>query len=286
MKREVTLFKILLLLAVVFVVELIVMFVMFRLEAGLPSFAQYRIIEAVADSVLLSVLIAPFIYMLLVYPMQVSNTMKSRFLDMVSDQLRNPLNALQGLEAIGQGSHDTALDKARSNAIRMLKLRVDHIIAFSALQADEPLTCHNVNTLAELCSEARRRISFVFETSDIDLDVAPDTPDVPLGTVDVETLLQIVLLMLEIATIISGTKKVALRTEILSQRKRGTQARIVVTHDGDEHVIRADPNSYDRIGMAGEIASHMARRIGARLRMEPGRTLMLEVTLPPIAVPS
>lgn len=284
MKGEITLSKILLLLAVVFAAEMIVMLVLFRVEAAFPSFSQYRLIEAVADSVLLSVLIAPFIYALLVHPMQVSNSMKSRFLDLVSDQLRNPLNALQGLEIIGQSGPDNALGKARSNAVRMLQLRVDHIIAFSALQADEPLTCDDVNTLAELGAEARKRIAFVFEASGTGLEIAPDIPDVPLAVMDTETLLQIVLLMLEIAMILPDTRNVALKTEILSQSKRATRARIIVTHDGNEHAKSADPESYDRISMAGEIASYMARRIGARLKMQRARTLVLEVTLPTTAV--
>ena len=286
MKREITLSKILLLLAVVFTAEMIVMFVLFRLEAAFPSFAQHRLIEAIADSVLLSVLIAPFIYTLLVYPMQVSNAMKTRFLDLVSDQLRNPLNALQGLEIIGQSSPDNALGKARSDAVRMLQLRVDHIIAFSALQADEPLTCAHVNTLAELSAEARRRIAFVFEASGTGLEIAPNAPDVSLGVMDTETLLQIVLLMLEIAMILPDTKNVALKTEIISQSKRGTRARIIVTHDGNGRANSADPKSFDRISMASEIASHMARRIGARLKMQRGRSLVLEITLPTTAVPS
>lgn len=283
MKREITLSKILLLVAAVFVVEMIVMLALFRLEAGFPEIFQYRIIEAVADSVFLSVLIAPFIYKLLVHPMQVSNSMKSRFLEMVSDQLRNPLNALQGLETVAQTGPDQAIDKARSNAFRMLQLRVDHIIAFSALQADEPLTCNNVHTLAELGAEAHRRIAFAFDASGIGLEIAPGTPDVPLGKIDAETLLQIVLSMLEIAMIIPGTRNVALGTEILGQSKHGCRARIFVTHDGNERANRADPKSFDRIGMASEVASHMARRIGAQLRMDRGRTLVLEITLPATA---
>jgi signal transduction histidine kinase len=215
-----------------------------------------------------------------VRPMQVANSMKSRFLDLVSDQLRNPLNALQGLDLIDQGGPEDALGRARSNAVRMLQLRVDHIIAFSALQADEPLTCTNLTTLVDLGAEARRRIAFAFDASGTGLDIAPGTPDLPLGGIDAETLLQIVLLMLEIAMITSGTKNVALGTEMLRQGRRGTRVRITVTHDGTANAKSADPESYDRIGMASEIAAHMARRIGARLKMSRGRSLVLEVTLP------
>ena len=286
MKREITLFKILLLLAAVFVVEMFVMLVLFQLEAHFPSIFRHRIIEAVVDPLMLSVLIGPFIYVLLVRPMQVSNSMKSRFLDLVSDQLRNPLNALQGLEAIDENSPDDPLRKARSNAVSMLQFRVDHIIAFSALQADEPLACNNVHTLADLGTEAHRRIGFAFDAAGTGLDIAPDLPDLPLEAIDAETLLQILLLMLEIAMITSGTSSVTLGAKILGQAKRGTRARILVTHDGNAHADSADPESYDRIDMAWEIASHMARRIGARVRMERGRTLVLEITLPTTAIPS
>lgn len=284
MNREITLFKILLLFALVFVVETIVMLVLFQLEAHFPSMLQHRMVESIADSVMLSVLIAPFIYILLVRPMQVSNSMKSRFLDLVSDQLRNPLNALQGLDLIDQGDPEDALGRARSNAVRMLQLRVDHIIAFSALQADEPLTCTNLTTLEDLGAEAHRRIAFAFDASGTGLDIAPGTPDIPLGGIDAETLLQIVLLMLEIAMITSGTKNVALGTEMLRQGRRGTRVRITVTHDGTANAKSAYPESYDRIGMASEIAAHMARRIGARLKMSRGCSLVLEVTLPRPAI--
>lgn len=286
MKKEITLPKILLLVGVVFTMETVVMFALFRVEVGLPWIFRYNFVEALADSVLLSALIAPFIYKLLVQPMQISNSMKSRVLDMVSDQLRNPLGALQGLEAVGRQSSHDEIEKARSNALRMLQLRIDYIVAFSALQADELLTCNNVKTLDELIKEARRRIAFVFEASGTGLNIADCNPDVALGIIDAETLLHIVMSMLEIAMMTPGSKNVALRTEILVQSKRRTRARIIVTHDGNEHANSVGQTSNDRIEMFGEIASHMALRIGARLRMGRGRTQILEITVPTQAATS
>lgn len=286
MKKEITLPKILLLVGVVFTMETVVMFALFRVEVGLPWIFRYHFVEALVDSVLLSALIAPFIYKLLVQPMQISNSMKSRFLDMVSDQLRNPLSALQGLEAVGRQSSDDEIEKARSNALRMLQLRIDYIVAFSALQADELLTCNNLKTLDELSKEARRRIAFFFEASGTGLNIADCNPDVALGIIDAETLLHIVMSMLEIAMMTPGSKNVALRTEILVQSKRRTRARIIVTHDGNELANSVGQTSHDRIEMFGEIASHMALRIGARLRMGRGRTQILEIALPTQAATS
>ena len=285
MSPDASLRKIFVVLITLVGAELAIMLALGKLETSVPWLTRDIWGKALLDSVLLFCIMAPVFYWLLIRPLQRSNAIKLRFLDMASDDLRNPLNALQGMAIASRDNapRSDELDAMRQDALNWMQLRVDRVVAFSTLEAGARLSAAGPLDLAGCVDEAQRRFEFMFKTCRQKLEISHDGPPVRLCAVESETLMQLLFSMLEIARMSGngGTTKVIFGSEV-GQRSL-TRIWLKVVQPGKKpsaaNVASNPSGAFERIGLARDILEHMAARARCDYRWESENTQGLSMTV-------
>lgn len=283
MLRDNSLSKILIVLITLDGAELCIMLALAEVEKQLPWLTEYVWREAVLDALLLNCIMAPVFYWLLIRPLQRSNAIKLRFLDMVSDDLRNPLHALQGIAMAAREdpSLSAGLDAKRHEALQWMQLRVERVIAFSALEAQASLRTDLPTDIQGLAAEMHKRFEFMFKASGNSLDVRCEGPHLSIGSIQSEVLMQLIFSMLEIARM-SGE---GAATHVLIKTSDQGAGRILIraTHEANTASCKtatgAGTGPFDRIKLARDILEHMAARAGCDYTSESDRSQSLTIPI-------
>jgi len=281
MFRDDSLGKVVIVLITLAGAELGIMLALARLEQRMPWLTETIWGEAILDAVLLFCIMAPVFYWLLIRPLQRSNAIKLRFLDMVSDDLRNPLNALQGIAMASRDDpllHES-LDGMRQDALHWMQLRVDRVVAFSTLEAGAKLSAAGTSDLAGCAEEAARRFGFMFTTYGQRLDIGHDGQPVELSAVESETLMQLLFSMLEIARMSDGGQATRVTFGQRQGRRGQTGVWVTVAQAGektaDADATYAATGPFERMRLARDILEHMAARAHCDYRLDADRTQVL-----------
>jgi len=281
MFRDDSLGKILIVLITLAGAELGIMLALAKLEPRMPWLTEKIWGEAILDAVLLFCIMAPVFYWLLIRPLQRSNAIKLRFLDMVSDDLRNPLNALQGIAMASRDDpllHES-LDGMRKDALHWMQLRVDRVVAFSTLEAGAKLSAAGASDLAGCAEEAGRRFGFMFTSCGQRLDIGHDGQPIELSAVESETLMQLVFSMLEIARMSDEGQTTRVQFGH-GQGRRGQNGVWVTVDQAGEKTAGADATCaatgpFERMRLARDILEHMAARAYCDYRLNADRMQVL-----------
>ncbi|WP_294624402.1 histidine kinase dimerization/phospho-acceptor domain-containing protein [uncultured Roseovarius sp.] len=266
MSRDISLSKVFIVLVTLVGAELCIMLGLAKLEERMPWLTQAIWGEAILDSALLFCIMAPVFYWLLIRPLQRSNTIKLRFLDMVSDDLRNPLNALQGIAMASREDPSLAagLEKARQEALQWMQLRVERVVAFSALEAEASLPTGLPTNLQGLATELQKRFEFMFTNTGNTLDIHCEGPNLPIGPAQSEMLIQLMFSMLEIARMSAGDA--ATNITIRASDEDAGKIHISAVHEGKTAPCNTSTGAilgpFERIKLARDILEHMASRAG------------------------
>jgi signal transduction histidine kinase len=285
MSRDASLGKVVLVLITLTGAELCIMLALARIEQRIPWLTQELWGEAILDAVLLFCIMAPVFYLLLIRPLQRSNAIKLRFLHMVSDDLRNPINALQGLAMASRGgpSEAAGLAELGQDALHWMQLRVDRVVAFSTLEAGEKLSAAEPMDLAGCVQEARRRFEFMFTSCGQTLEIGQEGPPVELSAVESETLMQLLFSMLEIARMSEEGDKTRVTFGSGTGRNGRTRIWLKVEQQGNgtsrTDVASKGSGPFERIGLARDILQHMAARARCDYNWGRDRTQLLWMSI-------
>lgn len=285
MSRDVSLGRVVLVLITLAAAELIIMLGLAKLEQRMPWLTQAIWSEAILDAVLLFCIMAPVFYWLLIRPLQRSNTIKLRFLDMVSDDLKNPLNALQGIAMASREDPSLAagLEEARQEALQWMQLRVERVVAFSALEAQASLPTGLPTDLQGLARELQRRFEFMFTTTGNKLDIHCEGPHLSIGPAQSEMLMQLMFSMLEIARMSAGDA--ATNITIRTSDDDAGKIHISAVHEGKTAPCNTDTGAvigpFERIKLARDILEHMASRAGCDYQAKSDCSQSLIMTIKP-----
>ena len=265
--------------------ELLIMLVLAKAEKQMPWLTEYVWGEAILDAVLLFCIMAPVLYWLLIRPLQRANTIKLRFLDMVSDDLRNPLNALQGIVMVSREDPSLAagLEEARQEALKWMQLRVERVVAFSALEAKASLPTGLPTDLQGLATELRKRFEFMFTNPRNKLDIHYEGSNIPIGPAQSEMLIQLMFSMLEIARMSAGDA--ATNITIRTSHEDAGKIHISVVHQGKTAPCNTNTGAvigpFERIKLARDILEHMASRTGCDYKAKSDCSQSLIMTVKP-----
>lgn len=285
MSRDVSLGRVVLVLITLAAAELLIMLGLAKLEQRMPWLTQAMWGEAILDAVLLFCIMAPVFYWLLIRPLQRSNTIKLRFLDMVSDDLKNPLNALQGIAMASREDPSLAagLEEARQEALQWMQLRVERVVAFSALEAQASLPTGLPTDLQGLARELQRRFEFMFTTTGNKLDIHCEGPHLSIGPAQSEMLMQLMFSMLEIARMSAGDA--ATNITIRTSDDDAGKIHISAVHEGKTAPCNTDTGAvigpFERIKLARDILEHMASRAGCDYQAKSDCSQSLIMTIKP-----
>jgi len=285
MSRDVSLGRVVLVLITLAAAELLIMLGLAKLEQRMPWLTQAMWGEAILDAVLLFCIMAPVFYWLLIRPLQRSNTIKLRFLDMVSDDLKNPLNALQGIAMASREDPSLAagLEEARQEALQWMQLRVERVVAFSALEAQASLPTGLPTDLQGLARELQRRFEFMFTTTGNKLDIHCEGPHLSIGPAQSEMLMQLMFSMLEIARMSAGDA--ATNITIRTSDDDAGKIHISAVHEGKTAPCNTDTGAvigpFERIQLARDILEHMASRAGCDYQAKSDCSQSLIMTIKP-----
>lgn len=266
MSRDVSLGRVVLVLITLAAAELLIMLGLAKLEQRMPWLTQAMWGEAILDAVLLFCIMAPVFYWLLIRPLQRSNAIKLRFLDMVSDDLKNPLNALQGIAMASREDPSLAagLEEARQEALQWMQLRVERVVAFSALEAQASLPTGLPTDLQDLATELQNRFEFMFTTTGNTLDILCEGPNLRIGPEQSDILMQLMFSMLEIARMSAGDA--ATNITIRASHQDAGKIHISAVHKGKTAPCNTSTGAvigpFERIRLARDILEHMASRAG------------------------
>lgn len=285
MSRDVSLGRVVLVLITLAAAELLIMLGLAKLEQRMPWLTQAMWGEAILDAVLLFCIMAPVFYWLLIRPLQRSNTIKLRFLDMVSDDLKNPLNALQGIAMASREDPSLAagLEEARQEALQWMQLRVERVVAFSALEAQASLPTGLPTDLQGLARELQRRFEFMFTTTGNKLDIHCEGPHLSIGPAQSEMLMQLMFSMLEIVRMSAGDA--ATNITIRTSDDDAGKIHISAVHEGKTAPCNTDTGAvigpFERIQLARDILEHMASRAGCDYQAKSDCSQSLIMTIKP-----
>lgn len=266
MSRDTSLSKVLVVLITLVGAELCIMLALAEVEKQLTWLTEHVWGEAALDALLLFCIMAPVFYWLLIRPLQRSNTIKLRFIDMVSDDLRNTLNALQGIAMASREDPSLAagLETARQEALQWMQLRVERVVAFSALDAEASLPTGRPTDLQGLAAELHKRFEFMFQANGNSLNIRCEGPHLSIGPTQSEILMQLMFSMLEIARMSSGDA--ATHVSIQTSHEGADRILIRTTHVGKTAPCNtangAVTGPFERIKLAGDILEYMATRAG------------------------
>ena len=270
--RDISFSKVLVVLIILVGAELCIMLALAEAEKQVPWLTEYVWGEAVLDTLLLLCIMAPVFYRLLIRSLQRSNTTKLRFLDMVSDDLRNPLNALQGIDMASRADPFLAagLEAPRQEALHWMQLRVERVVAFSALEAEASLPTGLPTNLQGLAAELHKRFEFMFIASGKRLDIRCEDPHLSIGPTQSEILMQLIFTMLDIARMSAGDAA----TQVSIHLSHRSPDRILIRATHEENTAPCNPATgavtgpFERIKLARDILDHMAARAGCGYRRE------------------
>lgn len=266
MLRVSLLSKVLVVLIALIVSELFIMFALLEVEKQLPWLTYHRWSEAVLDALLLGFIMAPIFYWLLICPLRRSNFIRLRFLDMLSDDLKNPLNALQGIALASREDPSLVaeLEPARQEALQWMQLRVERVVAFSALDAGTSLPIGQPTDMQGLVAELRLRFDFMFSANANSLYICCEEPHLSIGTAQSEIVKQLLFSMLEIARM--SSEKTSTYVSIRTSREGSDRILIRTTHQGKTAPYNTTNGNvtgpFERIKLARDILEHMAERAG------------------------
>ena len=238
---------------------------------------NHIVTEAVLDAFLLFCIMSPIFYWFLMRPLLRSNKIKLSFLDMVSDGLRNPINALAGMHQASQEdpSLATGLHDAHEKAMQSLRLNVERIVTFSALEANAlPQSGPPVDFL-ELCAEIEDQFDMAFAMKGPRFHIDYEKRIAGIKVPQEDILKQLVFLMLEISYMSADRQTPVITCNLLDTPKR----RIVFKVDQEQDRITAhtSPCQFDRIELSRTILTHMVERAGFSYRTTPNGLQILTV---------
>ncbi|WP_232279461.1 sensor histidine kinase [Roseobacter sp. AzwK-3b] len=285
MSRDISLSKVFVVLVTLVGAELCIMLALAEVAKQVPWLTEYVWGEAILDALLLFCIMAPVFYWLLIRPLQRSNAIKLRFLDMVSDDLRNPLNALQGIAMASREdpSLSPGLEPARQEALQWMQLRVERVVAFSALEAEASLPTGLPTDLQGLAAELQKRFEFMFKASGNRLDIRCEGPPLSIGPAQSEILMQLIFSMLEIARMSAGDA--ATNITIRTSDEDAGKIHISAVHEGKTAPCNTSTGAilgpFERIKLARDILEHMASRAGCDYQAKSDCSQSLIMTIKP-----
>ncbi|UYP68403.1 sensor histidine kinase [Thalassobacter stenotrophicus] len=286
MSRDISLNKVFAVLLALVCAELCIMLALAWVEKKIPWLTEYVWGEAVLDALLLFFIMTPIFYLLLIRPLQRANAIKLRFLEMISDDLRNPLNALQGIvmASCEDPSLTDKLERARQEAMTWMQLRVERVLVFSALEAEVSLQNGLPIDLLALSGDIQKRFDFMFTTRGNKLDVLFEGSNSSIASAQAEILMQLVFSMLDLMRMAPNDTVTHVEVLITHEAVSGVNVNVSYT-EGDATTgenNRLVDGPFEQTALARNILKHMAARAGCVYQSKnfPSQTLVMPIEQP------